>query len=271
MKKICFQALFLISPFLLMAQWDTNSLGIDYVSGNVGIGTINPVSTLSVLKNSNTSGYGNIPAIEINNPNITGDAYSALILKSGTASSIIGINGAIGELFSHSSNNSTGRYMWLRTLGSSYNLYLGYNQSDLAISNGNVLIGKTSQANTSYKLDVDGNVRADKVVVNTSGADFVFDSSYNLMPLDEVESFIKNNHHLPQVAPASDMQANGIDVGDNQTKLLQKIEELTLYLINQNKINSEQKALLEQQNAKIASLQAIVENLETQNGSIKRQ
>ena len=65
------------------------------------------------------------------------------------------------------------------------------------------------------------------------------------------------------------MQANGVDVGDNQTKLLQKIEELTLYLINQNKIDAEQKASLEQQNAKIASLETIIENLETRIDRLK--
>ncbi|ANH80052.1 hypothetical protein A8C56_02800 [Niabella ginsenosidivorans] len=96
---------------------------------------------------------------------------------------------------------------------------------------GNILTGKTSQANAAYKLDVNGDVRANKLVVNTSGADFVFDSAYRLRSLSEVKAFIRNNKHLPEIQSAAEMQAEGLDVGDSQTKLLQKIEELTMYLI----------------------------------------
>ncbi|GAA4316429.1 hypothetical protein [Compostibacter hankyongensis] len=115
------------------------------------------------------------------------------------------------------------------------------------IFGGNVLIGKTSQTNTDYKLDVNGNVRANKVVVNTTGADFVFDSAYHLLSLKEVEDYIGRHGHLPELAPARTMQKEGLNVGDNQVKLLQKIEELTLYVIQQNKrIDSLEKKLSEQ-------------------------
>ena len=65
---------------------------------------------------------------------------------------------------------------------------------------GNFLIGKTSQTNSSYKLNVNGDARANKLVVNTTGADYVFDSSYRLLVTDSLESFIKKNHHLPGVS-----------------------------------------------------------------------
>jgi|GEM_PF-2445695 hypothetical protein len=107
--------------------------------------------------------------------------------------------------------------------------------------NGNVLIGKTSQINNSYKLDVAGNIRANKLVVNTTGADFVFDKKYHLRPLIEVEKFIKTYKHLPDISPAKEMSADGIDVGSNETKLLQKIEELTLYMITIQKDNTTMK------------------------------
>lgn len=103
--------------------------------------------------------------------------------------------------------------------------------------NGNVLIGKTTQSNATYMVDVNGNVRANKIVVNTTGADFVFGPGYQLPSLQDLEKFIKENHHLPDITPAKQMQANGVDLGDNQTKLLQKIEELTLYVIELNKKN----------------------------------
>ncbi|MEO0555936.1 MAG: hypothetical protein AAF149_22230, partial [Bacteroidota bacterium] len=66
-------------------------------------------------------------------------------------------------------------------------------------SNGNVLIGKTSQSNTSYKLDVAGKVRANEIVVNTNGADYVFGEDYKHKSLDEVETFINENNHLPGI------------------------------------------------------------------------
>lgn len=102
--------------------------------------------------------------------------------------------------------------------------------------NGNVLIGKTSQTNSDYKLDVDGSVRANEVkVTTTAGADFVFEENYKLPSLVETEKFIKQNKHLPEIAPASQMVKEGINLGEMNIKLLQKIEELTLHLIEQNK------------------------------------
>jgi hypothetical protein len=122
---------------------------------------------------------------------------------------------------------------------------------------GNVLIGKNTQTNTGYILDVNGNVRANKVVVNSTGADFVFESGYQLPSLQSVEQFIKANHHLPGIAPAKEMQQDGMDVGDNQTKLLQKIEELTLYIIEQQK----QIKALQEENKKITGLQSQIDRL----------
>ena len=114
--------------------------------------------------------------------------------------------------------------------------------------NGNVLIGKTTQVNTGYVLDVNGSARINLVVVNSTGADFVFDPGYRLSPLVQVEKYIRANHHLPDIAPAADMQAQGMDVGANQTALLKKVEELTLYLIREDKsLSAENKQIVEQQ------------------------
>ena len=106
---------------------------------------------------------------------------------------------------------------------------------------GNLLVGKISQANAIYKLDVNGKVRANEVVVNTTGADFVFDNNYKLLPLAEVERFIQKNKHLPEIANAKTMQTEGVGVSELQTKLLQKVEELTLYLIQKDKELSKEK------------------------------
>ncbi|MFO0321149.1 MAG: hypothetical protein ACK504_01830 [Bacteroidota bacterium] len=100
---------------------------------------------------------------------------------------------------------------------------------------GNVLIGKTTQVNTNYKLDVNGSVRANEIVVNTTGADFVFEENYKLKTLDEVETYIKANKHLPEIASACEMEENGLGLAKMNTQLLQKVEELTLYLIELKK------------------------------------
>jgi hypothetical protein len=112
---------------------------------------------------------------------------------------------------------------------------------------GNVLIGKSSQTNTAYKLDIAGKLRANEVTVNTTGADFVFENNYKLCPLADLENFIKQHKHLPEISPAIEMQTNGMSMGEMQTRLLQKIEELTLYSIEQDKKLKEQAG----QNAKL--------------------
>jgi len=127
------------------------------------------------------------------------------------------------------SSNVNNEWGWYASGGSTYLWDNLNNINRLTITNtGFVGIGTN---NPAYKLDVLGTIRAKEVKVDLLGADFVFEPTYKLRTLCEVETFIKQHKHLPDISPATDMQTNGANLGDMQTKLLQKLEESTLYLI----------------------------------------
>jgi hypothetical protein len=100
-----------------------------------------------------------------------------------------------------------------------------------------VTIGTTNPV-TGYKLTVNGGIYALDLRIRpdlSNTADFVFEEGYPLMSLEQVESKIKANKHLPGIPSAKEMVEEGVSVAEMQAKLLQKIEELTLYVIDQNK------------------------------------
>jgi len=127
---------------------------------------------------------------------------------------------------------------------------------------GNLLVGQTTQTNTSYKLDVFGAARMNSVVVNTTGADFVFKPFYKLASLPELKTYIDLHHHLPGIASATEMQASGLDLGKNQIQLLQKVEELTLYLIDKDNENKQLQEQVDKQNEQLKTQEARIAKLE---------
>ncbi len=96
-------------------------------------------------------------------------------------------------------------------------------------ASGNVGIGTSSPSN---ELDVKGTIRAEEVIVQTGWSDFVFEDDYQLRTLDEVAGFIAENGHLPEIPSAKEVAANGVTLGQMNAGLLQKLEELTLYLLD---------------------------------------
>lgn len=105
------------------------------------------------------------------------------------------------------------------------------------ITNSNVGIGTTNFIDgvDTYRLSVSGAVRAHRVRVYTTWADYVFNKDYHLPSLEEVEQHIKDNGHLIDIPSAKEVETNGIELGEMNKLLLQKIEELTLYMIEMNK------------------------------------
>ncbi len=101
---------------------------------------------------------------------------------------------------------------------------------------GGVTIG-SNDLPTGYRLAVDGRIASEEVLVQLSGnwPDYVFEEEYDLMDLDQLESFIRKNNHLPGVPTASEVKEDGIEVGEMQKMQMEKIEELTLYIIELQK------------------------------------
>ncbi len=103
---------------------------------------------------------------------------------------------------------------------------------------GKVGIGTTSP---SHPLSVNGTIQAKEVIVETGWADFVFEDTYRLRSLEEVEDHIEEHGHLPDVPSATVVESEGLSVGEAQRIMMQKIEELTLYVIEQDKKIEEQR------------------------------
>lgn len=189
----------------LISTNDLNAISITRNNAFVGIRTTNPRAQLDV-KGAVYGEYFHIP----------GDNYS-VNLKSNWLS----FNGnSISYINATNPNGS----LAIRTGGT--------NNIDLLVTNdGKVGIGTTTP---DAKLTVAGNIHAQEVKVTIdAGADFVFEKNYQLPSLKKLRIFLKENKHLPQIAPAKEMETNGILLSEMNIKLLQKIEELTLYTIDQ--------------------------------------
>jgi hypothetical protein len=194
--------------------------------GNVGIGTQNPLSKLDVNGNINLAG-----------------ASGRRIFMGGVGGSTFGLAYDLtypnyGIFYTEGEPD----FVSISPNGNATNGVMN------VFGNGNVGIGTT---NPTSKLTVAGNINSREVKVSVdAGADFVFEKDYALPSLQEVEKFVTENKHLPEIASAKEMQKEGINLSEMNIKLLQKIEELTLYMIQQNKEIIELKKLLNTKNVK---------------------
>jgi len=177
--------------------------------GRFGIGTSSPSAELEVKSNGNTDAEIHI------NATANGDQ------------SIIRFQDAGQSTWGFLSNYpGTGTF-------SLYN-YMTNNNTMVFNSSNQVGIGTTSMG--THKLAVEGSIGAREIKVEATGwSDFVFENDYKLRTLEEVEQHIKENGHLPEIPSEEEIIENGINLGEMDAKILQKVEELTLYVIDMNK------------------------------------
>jgi hypothetical protein len=258
MKHLIFISCFLTTSLLSKSQWSTGTGLIYYNGGNVGIGTTNPQEKLHVAGNARFDGSGWFSRYS------NGAHVSALSLGQ-----LQGSDNPSVQIFT-SDDGGVNRTYWLsnrwghvlrfQRQSSAGNKNIaeigGVEQSDHYLSiygndgttqkislcaegisyiQGSLALGTTNSQ--GYKLAVNGNSIFTKIKVRQYDLwpDYVFHPTYKLRPLKDLEEYIKKNSHLPEMPTATDVEKNGLDIGDNQAALLKKIEELTLYIIDINK------------------------------------
>jgi hypothetical protein len=103
-------------------------------------------------------------------------------------------------------------------------------------------------APSGYKLAVSGKIITTEIVVKATGQwpDYVFESDYELLPLHQLERYVRQNKHLPNVPTAKEVENNGVALGEFNATLLKKVEELTLYMIELKKENEVQQKLIDE-------------------------
>jgi len=210
----------------------SNAISILHDNSNVGIGTTSPQNKLTVLQSSGGSGYGGTD----------GTGGIRVAWSSGYGASLDAWDGA------------SPRWGVVRFVENTPTVLIEgvYNNNNVIFnSGGNVGIGTT---NPTYPLSVNGTVEAKEVIVQTGWSDYVFDKGYRLAPLSEVERTIETQKRLSGMPSAREVAAHGVKMGEMEAKLLEKIEELTLHVIDEEKrLNTETKRIdqLEEENEQL--------------------
>jgi hypothetical protein len=264
------------------ASYDANSVPVNgYYCAALGYGALYTNTTGS---NNTGNGYNALFA------NTTGSNNTAVgynVLSANTKGSN---NTAIGNnalLINTTGNNNTafGHFAGMNSTGNRnvfIGNYAGYYESTGAdklylandsnktilygdFSTGQVLLGKQQPTGYTFKgtrtLNVLGGIITDslRIAPGNQWADYVFSDTYQLMPLDKLDQYIQSNKHLPNIPSAKEVENNGIELGSINALLLEKIEELNLYIIQQQKQMNNQNKQIEEQNKSIGLLKEQME------------
>jgi hypothetical protein len=214
-------------------------------SSNVGIGTTTPTDKLEVNGNINV-GINSGAATGLGNKvNFNGLDDSNSLDPMWLARYNVGPNQT--ELRMNIGDDSIGDDAF--TVGNYFHVDGQWKTFFKILNNGSVGIGTTTP---DSKLAVNGTIHSKEVKVDLIGwPDYVFEPTYNLKPLSEIETYIKENKHLPEVPSAKEVEKNGVLLGEMNKLLLKKVEELTLYMIEfkkrdellQNRIDLQEKEI----------------------------
>ncbi len=220
LRRYRFAAIMLIMAYVVTGQPDLLNV-LD--NGNVGIGISNPIYPLDMSSNQ-----GVIRLVSSNHTN-----GSVLELKNNTAGSPTFL-GAIN--FNNASNGFPGQIAY--TLDNNLTFRVSGSERMRINPVGNLGIGTSSLA-SGYRISVAGKIICEELKVQLQGnwPDFVFDEDYRLKPLTQLENEIRALGHLPGMPSAKEVENTGIVVGEMNKQLLQKVEELTLYVIDLQKQN----------------------------------
>lgn len=215
-------------------------------AGDVGIGTNNPKYNLEVagimgadkiIANTlNSNGDINISGI-VNSSNLQPNSLKSVLARLPEGNELG--DGTLLGVYSYNTQPADAKSFAIE------HRYFGKTNSSINFNRGGGMLGGTIDISVNNGaqiarfhekgLEVKGKIRAEEVVIEVDWADFVFNSDYKLRSLEEVEAHIEEYKHLPEIPSEAEVKANGVSLGEMQSKLLQKIEELTLYVIKQDK------------------------------------
>ncbi|HYK89365.1 MAG TPA: hypothetical protein VE398_11375 [Acidobacteriota bacterium] len=274
----------------------SNSLVLGSINGvnggpadtKVGIGTTAPVSHLNIVSTSTASPRGvaneqynnGMDGVQFRGRKARGTPAAPAALLAGDVLGNYVFDGHDGSAFGTGVQiRPVTEEAWTPT---AHGAYLALwttppgtitNTEKLRITgSGYVGIGTTTP---TERLHVIGNLRISGAYLQGAPEepvpDYVFEPDYKLMPIEELQKYVQKEKHLPNVPNAMEIKEKGMNLGELQMKLLAKIEELTLYTVQQAKTNQEQKAALDRKDAEVATLNARLAALENMMDRLAKQ
>lgn len=296
MNKI-FTVLFMLVPVLLVKAQFTDNGSYSTTNDNIGIGVSDPTEKLEIAGKIKMYGQpvpkwnNSISSYVLQSSHFYGHTDTEQMYV-GEAGNLVNLRGklkvnnlTIGKYGGAISGNANPYVIFSDPSAGDQDLLLYGNHDailNLRLFDGSIKLGSSATANAiinnngsasflgnvgigtanpgSFKLAVEGKIGAREIQVTavTPWPDYVFEEDYNLTDLSEVEQYIKENKHLPGVPTTTEVEKDGVNLGEMNVKLLEKVEELTLYVIEQNKQLKDQSQLIQSMQSEIENLRSII-------------